>query len=78
MLLEQFIIPFTMNPNVNILLRMDSCNIEISGVSDVVKGAFDYISNQLNRHLYVEDRYVDRFQLHKFNYNVVQQILITV
>ena len=59
MLLDKLVSPFKINPNgiLVIQLQWDTSSIGISGVSDAVNFAYNHISYQLNRHLYVEDRY---------------------
>ena len=56
MLLQQITAPFTANPNVDVTWR--ACNIKVLGTLDAVTVAHDYISDQLDKYLYVEDRYI--------------------
>ena len=58
LLLQQFIAPFKVNPRIDILLQWETCSITISGVPDAVNIAYNHVSDQIDRHLYVEDRYL--------------------
>ena len=55
MLLQQFIAPFLVHPNVDITLQWQAYTITVSGIPDAVTNAHNYISNQVDKYLYVED-----------------------